>query len=421
MKLKHFTLIVALVLALAVLAGCPGGRENRLVVWTFTNEIRDMIEMFDAEAVIGLEIDFSLTPSEQFPARLDPALRVGRRVAPDVFALESAFVRRYIESGLLLDLTELYEEVRDRVLRYPVEIATYNGRVYGMSWQATPGAMFFRRSLALQYLGTDDPAEVQELFANWDLFLETAQRLNDASGGRVVVVSAVDELGFPFYASRSRPWVVDGQLYIDPVLIDYMRIARTLRDNGLDGRATQWSEGWFAGMNDALRDGAGNLVPVFSYFLPTWGLHYQLVPRGVDTYGDWAMIQGPAFWFWGGTWLAAYRDTRHPQAAKDLIRLFTTNEDNLYRWATERGDFLNNIYVVNRIKDDFAMPFLGGQNHYAAFAEKALHIDGSIIQGTDQAIQELFLEAVNQYVQDMATMEQALDTFRTQVRATLGF
>ena len=416
MKMKYLALIGAV--ALLALTGCPG-RGNNLVVWSFTDEIEDMISRFNVEYVLGMAIDYSMTPTDQFPDRLDPVLVSGRGV-PDVFALEASFVRRYIESGLLLDLTELYNEVSGRVLRYPIEIATYNGRVYGMSWQATPGAMFYRRSLAIRYLGTDDPAVVQTYFNNWDNFLATARMMGEMSEGGTRVISAVDELNHPFLTSRTQPWVVNGQLYIDPAMMTYIQMARYLRDNGLDGLAGTWAESWFAGMRGDLTDAAGNPIEVFAYLLPTWGLHYVLAMNAGDTAGDWAMIPGPAPWFWGGTWLVAYQGTRHPEAARNFIRLLTTNEDNLYRWATETGDFLNNMSVVNRIRDDFSMPFLGGQNHYAAFAEMAVHIDASLTQGTDQAINALFLEAVNQYVNAESTLDQAITMFRDQVRAQLG-
>jgi len=45
------------------------------------------------------EIEYSLTPTDQFPNKLDPVLASGSGT-PDVFALEDAFVRKYIESGL---------------------------------------------------------------------------------------------------------------------------------------------------------------------------------------------------------------------------------------------------------------------------------------------------------------------------------
>jgi len=416
MKMKHFALIG--VVALLALTGCPRQAENRLVVWSFTDEIEDMINMHGIRDVLGMEIEYSMTPTDEFPDRLDPALAVGGAIAPDVFALESAFVRRYIESGLLLDLTDLYHEVRGRVLRYPVEVATHNGRVYGMSWQATPGAFFYRRSLAIRYFGTDDPAVVQQYFADWNLFLDSARHMSAESDGRTVVLSTLGDLNHPFRASRAQPWVVNDRLHIDPAMVQWMEMARYLRDNDLEGRVGQWSSGWFAGMRGELVDEVGPLE-VFGYFLPTWGLHFVLATNAPDTSGDWAMIPGPASWFWGGTWLAAYRGTRHPEAAREFIRLITLDETNLERWALETGDLLNNMNVVNRIRDDFSMPFLGGQNHYSAFADMAIHVDGSLIQGTDQTIEALFLEAVNQYANAEVTLEAALAMFREQVAAQL--
>jgi len=424
MKVKQFAFggVVAVVVALLMFTGCPRPAENRLVVWSFTDEIENMIAMHNVAEALGMEIAYSLTPTDQFPDRLSPALMAGGAVAPDVFALESAFVRQFIEYGpdLLLDLTDLYNEVRGRVLRYPVEVASVGGRVFGMSWQATPGAMFFRRSLAIRYLGTDDPAVVQQYFANWNTFLGTARNISEQSEGGTVVVSSLGDLNFPFLASRAQPWVVNGQLHIDPMMIQYLEMVRYLRDNGFEGRVGQWSEGWFAGMRGDLADEAGNPVEVFAYFLPTWGLHFVLAQNAPGTSGDWAMIPGPASWFWGGTWLAAYAGTRHPEAAREFIRLLTLDETNLERWARETGDFLNHMDVVNRIVDDFSLPFLGGQNHYAAFLEPARGIDGGLIQGTDQAIQALFLEAVEQYANAEATMEAALAMFREQVSAQLG-
>ena len=395
-----------------------GASSNRLVVWSFTDEIDAFINNYFKAAHPTITIEYNMTPTEQFPNRLDPVLQAGVG-APDVFAMEASFVRRYVESGLLLDLTDIYEEVKDRVYKYPVEIASYNGRVYGMSWQATPGAMFYRRSLAKQYLGTDDPEQVQRYFSDLQTFLNTATLLRDRSNGRCVVVAAGGELLNPFKGARTTPWVVNNQLNIDPAMIQYMETAKILRDRGLEGRGSTWSEGWFAGMQGVLRDEHGNPVEVFSYFLPTWGLHYVLKQNAPGTSGDWAMIQGPAPYWWGGTWLGAYRGTRNVQNAKEFIRFITTNEEMLEKYALASGDFVSNIYVVNKIKDTFSEPFLGGQNHYAKFAEMVVHIDGSLTQGTDQVIEQLFNEAVTAYVNNEKTRDQALADFRDQVNATL--
>jgi ABC-type glycerol-3-phosphate transport system substrate-binding protein len=365
-----------------------------------------------------IEVEYSLTPTEQFPNKLDPVLASGQGT-PDVFALEDAFVRKYIESGLLLDLTDIYESNKDKLLAYPAEVGSYEGKVYGMSWQATPGALFYRRSLAQKYLGTDDPVTVQTYFTNLQKFLETAAILKEKSGGSCVVVASTGDLFKPFQGARKDPWVVNDRLVIDPAMEQYMDVAKLLHDKGYEGRAGQWSEGWFAGMQGVLKDEQGKTVEVFSYFLPTWGLHYVLKTNAPDTSGDWAMIPGPAPYRWGGTWIGAWKNTKNAAAAKELIRYLTTDDAFLEKYAKDSGDLVDNINVLDKIKDTYSEPFLGGQNHYAEFAEMAKTVDGKLTQGTDQAIEALFNEAVTAYMNGEKSKEQALSEFRAQVKAQL--
>lgn len=412
--------------AAILLSGCAKKAETAkaepagpLVVWSFTDEIKNMIDKYYLVDNPGKQIEYSLTPTDQFPNKLDPVLASGSG-APDVFALEDAFVRKYIESGLLLDLSDIAAEVKGKSLAYPIEVGSYNGKVYGLSWQATPGAMFYRRSLAKKYLGTDDPKEVQKLMSSLDKFVETAGVLKTKSGGKCVVVSSTGDMFMPFKGARKDPWVVGGKLVIDPAMVSYMEMAKTLREKGYEGRSQQWSEGWFNGMKGTLKDEAGKDVEVFSYLLPTWGLHYVLKTNAPDTSGDWAMIPGPAPYRWGGTWIAAYKGTKNVEAAKEFIKYVTSSDSFLERWAKDTGDVVSNTVVTAKIKDSYSEPFLGGQNHYAEFVDMAKNVDGKLTQGTDQAIEALFNEAVISYVEGEKTKDQAIEDFKSQVNAQLG-
>lgn len=420
--MKKFLIVLAA--AVLLMSGCAKKEEakaasGKLVIWSFTDELKTMVDKYYVPAHPGVTVEYSLTPTDQFPNKLDPVLASGQG-APDVFALEAAFVRKYVESGLLLDITDIANEARAKSLAYPIEVGTFNGKVYGMSWQACPGAMFYRRSLAKKYLGTDDPAEVQKLVANLDKFVETAGVLKDKSKGKCVVVSSTGDLNNVFLGARKNPWVVGGKLNIDPAMIQYMDMSKLLKDKGYEGRAGQWSEGWFAGMKGSLKDEKGNDVEVFSYLLPTWGLHYVLKTNAPDTAGDWAMVPGPAPYRWGGTWVGAYKGTKNPVAAKDFIRYVTSDDGFLEAWAKDTGDVVSNVTVMNKIKDTYAEPFLGGQNHYAAFVEMAKSVDGKLTQGTDQAVEGLFGEAVTAYIMGEKTRDQALEDFKSQVSAQLG-
>jgi len=412
--------------AAILLSGCAKKEETAkaapagpLVVWSFTDEIKNMIDKYYLVDNPGKQIEYSLTPTDQFPNKLDPVLASGSG-APDVFALEDAFVRKYIESGLLLDLTDIANEVKGKQLAYPIEVGSYEGKVYGLSWQATPGAMFYRRSLAKKYLGTDDPKEVQKYMSSLDKFVETAGVLKSKSGGKCVVVSSTGDMFMPFKGARKDPWVVDGKLVIDPAMVSYMEMAKTLRDKGYEGRSQQWSEGWFNGMKGTLKDESGKDVEVFSYLLPTWGLHYVLKTNAPDTSGDWAMIPGPAPYRWGGTWIAAYKGTKNVAAAKEFIKYVTSSDSFLERWAKDTGDVVSNTVVTAKIKDSYSEPFLGGQNHYAEFVDMAKNVDGKLTQGTDQAIEALFNEAVISYVEGEKSKDKAIADFKSQVNAQLG-
>ena len=395
--------------------------NNKLVVWSFTDELGGYIENYwKKDFPDKYDIEYSLTPTDQFPNKLDPVLASGNG-APDVFALEDAFVRKYIESGLLLDLTDMYNEIKSSMYDYPAQVGSYKGKVYGLSWQAAPGAFFYHRSLAKKYLGSDDPDTVQKYVANWDKFMETAELLKTKSNGKCCILSSQGDLFKPYTSARAKPWVVDDKLYVDPKMEEYMDVCKTFYDKGYDARVTQWSEGWFAGMKGDLKDEKGNLVECFGYFLPTWGLHYVLKTNAPDTAGDWAMCQGPTSYRWGGTWVAAYKGTKNPNAAKELIKYLATDPSFLERMAKDTGDVVSNKNVVNKIKDSYSEPFLGGQNHYAAFASMIANVNGELTQGSDQAIESIFNECVAAYVNGEKSKADALATFKEQVSTTLGY
>jgi ABC-type glycerol-3-phosphate transport system substrate-binding protein len=394
--------------------------SKNLVVWSFTDELEGMINNYYKAAHPDITVEYSMTPTDQFPNKLDPVLQSGSGT-PDVFALENAFVRKYIESDLLLPLDDVYEEVKGKMADYPMKIGSYNGHVYGMAWQVCPGALFYRRSLAKAYLGTDDPAEVQKYVANLDKFVETAKLLKEKSNGKCDIVSSTGDMFMPYKGARKSPWVVDDKLVIDPAMEKFMDMCKTLHDNNLEGRVGQWSEGWFAGMKGTLKDEKGNPIEVFCYLLPTWGLHYVLKQNSPDTAGDWAMCAGPANYYWGGTWIAAYKNTKNPNAAKEMIKYLATDDTFLTAYAKASGDTVGNLNVQNALKDSFSDPYLDGQNHYKEFCEMAKGIDGSLIQGTDQQIESLFNEEVAAYTNGEKSKEQALKDFKAQVSSTMGY
>lgn len=440
-----FTVILVLTMALSACAKTPG-EKTVLNVWSFTNEIQTMAIAFE-KTHPDVDVVYTMIPMTNGEYQTKLMATLGTDQVPDVVALEAAFVKQYVESDFLADLKSLNADVKKAdVYPFVTEVGTYDGVLKALSYQATPGALFYRRSLAKEYFGTDDPVEMQKILGDMDKYTAAAAVVKEKSGGDTYMVASNGDFMNLFYANRAQPWIVNNTLTVDPMVNKLVATAKTFRDNGYEAKATQWQEGWFAGMNDSLVGADGKPKKIFSYFLPTWGLPYVLAPHAASadgtktTAGDWAMITGPLPYQWGGTWLGAMKDSKNLKLAKEFIRFCTLDETNLTNWATgvytnaylkaidpntpegqsqAAGDFVGSKVVVEKITKGFdnseLSKFLGGQNSYGAFAAAAPSVNGRLMQGSDDAIQRAFNDPLASYLDGKITEEQMWKTWKDAV------
>lgn len=423
------------------------GEKTVLNVWSFTNEINTMAIAFEGKNP-NVDVVYTMIPmtNGEYQTKLKAAL--GTADVPDVIALEAAFVKEYVEADFLADLGELMPDA-EAAQTYPfvTDVGTNDGVIKAFAYQATPGAVFYRRSLAKEYFGTDDPAEIQALMSDLDKFVEMAAVVKEKSGGDTYMVGSSGDFQNPFFANRAQPWIVDDTLVVDPMVEEYVAIAKLFRDEGYEAQAQQWQEGWFAGMNDSLVDAEGNAKQVFCYFLPTWGLPYVLAPNAAsadgssDTSGDWGVVTGPLPYQWGGTWLGAMAESPNLELAKEFIRFATLDEENLTNWATgvytndylkaidpevpedqmqAPGDFVSSQVVVEKITSSFddseLSAFLAGQNSYAGFAAAAPSVNAKLMLGSDDAIQRALGDPLNQYLNGEITEEEMWASWKDSLR-----
>lgn len=437
-------------------AGEPVALEKQVLkVWSFTDEVKTMALAFQ-EKYPNVTVEYTMIPmtNGEFQSKLKSALQSGD--GPDVVSLEASFVREYVESDYLADVSDLLPLAEALgTYQFTLDVGSYEGVQKAYSYQATPGAMFYRRSLAIEYFGTDDPVKIQELVSDMTKFEAAAKVIKEKSNGNTYTVGSTGDFQQLFFANRELPWVVDDKLVIDPLVEQLFDTAKSFRQNGYEAQANQWQEGWFAGMNDSLVDAKGNKKQVFSYLLPTWGLPYVLMPNalvkeaegkkiGVDTSGDWACINGPMPYQWGGTWVAAIKDTPNMDAAKAFVQFCALDADHLKNWALGTytneyltkidstigtklaqgpGDFVSSQKVVDEITSEFdnagTSQFLKGQNSYKSFALVAPTISLKLIQSSDDAIQRSLNDPINNYASGTVTKEEAIQQFKDAVRSAL--
>ena len=418
-----------------------------LKVWSFTNEINTMAVAFEGEHP-DVDVQYTMIPmtNGEYQTKIKAAL--GTNDAPDVIALEASFVKSYVESDFLADLGSLLPDATAaKTYPFVIDVGTFDGVTKAYSYQATPGALFYRRSFVKEYFGTDDPAEIQKLLGDMDKYTAAAEVIKTKSKGATFMVASNGDFQNLFFANRAQPWIVDGKLVVDPMVQKYVDTAKTFRDKGYEARASQWGEGWFAGMNGTLVDASGKPQQVFSYFLPTWGLPYVISPNSKskdgksDTSGDWGVITGPLPYQWGGTWIGAMKDSKNMDLAKEFVRFSTLDEKNLTNWATgvytneylkkidptvpddqkqAAGDFVSSQKVVEAITASFdkseLSTFLGGQNSYAGFAAAAPSVNAKLMTGADDAIQRALGDPIAQFLDGKITQEAMWQAWKDSVK-----
>ncbi len=406
--------LLSLSLAAAMSLGTAASATETLKMWSITDELKPVIADFEAKHDVKIEL--TVVALEDYLSKLIPVLK-DKKNAPDIFVGEVQIVKELVDRDVWANLSKEYDfdQYKDSVIPYVWGIgADKNGDLRAMSWQATPGGFFYRRSIAKQVLGTDDPKEIAPMLDSWEGFIAVAEKLRDATDSKVKMVAGVEGLSHAFLASRDNPWVDEGgNLIIDPKIEEYMAVAKEMADKDIVGAAQSFTPAWMSGLSNG---------EVFGYFLPTWGLHYVIKGNAPDTSGDWAVVQGPSPYFWGGSFLGINEKSKKKDLAIEFVKMLTTDEAYMEAYSRKTGDFMANIAVEDKLIAEMDDPFLAGQNAHQFFAEAAKAVGDlkfvEIMTRYDNALNVAIEAATKDYAQGGISKEEAMKNFMQTVKST---
>ena len=398
-----------------------------LNIWCWNDEFKqrvvefypDYIDNGDGTGRIGdvtVKWTINANADNGYQIPLDAALADQYNVAADekidIFLIEADYADKYVNSNYTLDLSAIGITDADtsEMYAYTKEIVTDNyGALKAATWQACPGVFAYKRSIARQVLGTDDPDEVQQYVADWDKFDETARKMKSAG---YYMLSGYDDAYRTFSNNASSPWVdSNNYIVIDDNILRWVEQTKNFTDYGYHNRSNLWSERW--------ADDQGSNGRVFGFFYSTWGVNFTLLGNAGDAnYGNWAICEGPDNYFWGGTWVCASYLTDNKSLVNDIIYQLCCNEDIMYDFATDPDvrTYANNMAAMKRAANsNYGDNFLGGQNSFAVFHESAMKIDMSNISPYDFVLNESFTSAFRDYFNGYIDYDTALKNFYNNV------
>ncbi len=383
----------------------PEELSGTIEIWSSGEELGRFVEGFN-KVYPNVKVNITVVPNADFIAKLTPVLSSGQGV-PDIFTGESDYVKYLVESGYWDDLrADPYdvEQYTGDIWDYVTSVGTdTSGAVRALSWQASPGSIMYRRDMAKEVLGTDDPKEVGAMLSSNDAMLDVAAKLKEK--GIKMFASWQDIMNMQF-SNRKQPWVVDNKLVIDDSMLSFMDMAKTIAENGYDLNVDPWAPEWSAAVESK---------DTFCYVLPSWGYQFVVKPAADTTKGQWAMCQGPVPYVKGGTWLGIYKDSPNKQLAWAFMKYCCCDSEAQQAYAQQYGEYVSLKSADKALAEGAGEEVLGGQNPFAFYNEQMTKIPSDLMTTYDGQINTAFLSATKAYASGQVGKDEAIKTFKEDV------
>lgn len=412
--------------------------SGKLVVWTLAADLEQFADHFK-EVNPGVEMEVVVIAPADYPTKVEAAL-LGGASEPDIIVGEPQMLESMYDAGFFEDLNQAPYNAQDyagQIVDYVWEVGQdADGIQRAISYQITPAGFYYRRDIAKEVFGTDDPNEVGKLFADYDTILETGRTLK-AAGYRIFASDA--EIN---YFSGDSAWVIDEKLNVDQSRYDYMDMAVALYQEDLTAYAAQWAAPWYQAMSgpvpiltaetqwgtddmpiwegeDAFAQATEGMetTEVFAFGLPAWGV-LTLRDHVGETSGLWGVCAGPAYGFGGGTFIGISSQSERKELAWEFVKFCTLNEETADWWIEKsEGDTVSLVSALEKHAND-ENPVYGGQHLYSFWLEQAEGIDYSKVTMYDKAIGDAWGSAISAVKTGEKTKEQAISDFYDEVAAT---
>lgn len=356
------TVSIGAIVEVSVSSGKPS--EGKVLnIYSYSEGFKYYFEKY-YEVPDGVQVRFTvIRPQNGYESKVYDALYEqgwsGGDDSIDLFIAEGDMVKNFVNNAYVKPISELGFTLSGDVYQFTLDHATSDdGVVKGVAYEACPGVMFYRRSIAKQVLGTDDPDEVHEALSTWDKFEEVARK---AKENGYYMTAAYDETAqaMLYGANWVNSW---NELECPDEAYDWTYQAGKFIENGNTLYTTRWSDEW--------KYEIGGNGRTMCFFGPAW--YISTMESGCSgAEGDWAVCEAPNDYYWGGSWIMAASNTDNPTLVADIMRAFTEDEDMLFSMMqNEKGLFVSNSSVIEKCASDSRFingMLLGGQNPYALF------------------------------------------------------
>ena len=342
--------------------------EGELTIWDWNNAYEEKLYSEFQKAYPNIKVNFVTVAHGDYMQKLQSAIATGTDV-PDIILGESAWRGKLFDMDILdnleaapynIDRNDMFEYLHDGMSNFRDEIV-------GVDQSIAPAGFAYKRDLAKEYLGTDDPEEVYEKISTWDKFIETGKEVKEASGGKVNMLPGFGDV---LYATRLQ----ECQDYIEGDVIDItarmqgpLETAIKVRDADIVGDNELDTPSWNA-----------EFAEDECIFFPSapWSCEWHVAANDPEGAGNWALTKAPESGYTkGGTSVSIYKDSPNKEAAFAYLQwtYFSmegsiASRDLIGQYSSLKACYEGEDAIYN--KPGTYDEFFGGQNLAEYFVEE---------------------------------------------------
>lgn len=329
--------------------------------------------------------------------------------AGDVVLIDVGYVGSFVDQGGFVDLTDRFAPLAANFAEYAVAQGRGgDGRQYAVPVDLGPGVMYFRRDY-MEDMGYN----LEDVMASWDSYIAYGKELKEKHG--VLLIGNASAIAAAYINFNVEP---GNGLYFDangnsmvtsPRFVRAFELAKQVRDAGLDGNISEWTEDWYEGFKN------GTFATQMS---GAWLLGHLQNWMAPDTAGLWGVshLPGGIYGSWGGSFLGIPRQSRNPDAAWALIEHMITAENQLAGFKNIAA-FPAHTGTYDDPSFNEPIDFLRGQQARLMFAEIAENVNAVAPHRGDLIAQSLVIQtALEQVLNDGVPVMTALRNADAQIR-----
>lgn len=403
----------------AMTASAEDAEKKKVVLWTWATGQFDAVQQayFESHPDADWEFEEVVVAAEDYLTKLQQGYASGGDM-PDLLMAEM----NWRGSAFALDIWENLESEPynfDRSLLLDSTISSITNsedQVIGVENALNPAFMMYKKDLALEYLGTNDKAELEEMFQTYEDYAEWGAKVYEASGGTVTLFPGAQDISNMMMQQQRNVNNVDenGDVSVTGKVAPVFETVRALLDSNTCGSLAQYSTEW----SNSFADGSVIFFPGASWSVTYWVEPYD--PEGVDNWGMFTPAGGG--FGWGGTCYGIYKNSEMKEEAWDFISWVLLTEEGAKYMKEGSGFFLplKSLYEDPEYTKG-TRPNFGDQEINTFMMEE---IAPNIPEASLSIYDNLVSDSVNMVVQMMAsdagmTAETAMDEFLMDLQAKI--